>query len=181
MTYDPSNPNTAGGGKTVVRVNPASNSNSPTALGESLCVNGSPGKAEPDFCGAAPTTTSTTSSTTTSTTSSSSGTTSTTTPAIQVCVGKTTDFEVDCNCSPVNEDCRTCSYSPLLKRAFAGTCTQCKNAAVLYQGQCLQECPEGFEPNKDDTSNFGRECEAISRRRRLLSVMEAVGRRSQEE
>ena len=79
--------------------------------------------------------------------------------ATTTCNGKSTSEGAACTC---NADCHACEYDG--NAGVAGTCQKCKNSQYLFDGICLDSCPEGFD--EVGAGTFSRSCVESTRRSR---------------
>ena len=81
----------------------------------------------------------------------------------ETCAGTTTTVTAQpCDCGG---DCHTCDWI----NGEASDCRLCKNAAYLFEFECVETCPDGYIGT--GTGNFNRQCVANRRR----SILAAVG------
>jgi hypothetical protein len=86
-----------------------------------------------------------------------------------VCAGKTVvGSNTSCSCNPL-ADCHTCAAVGAADQLFGTTCQQCKNAAALFNGECVKTCPTGY--SMQGTGLHRRTCVLIQtcRGRELVS------------
>eukprot|EP00049_Salpingoeca_infusionum_P002694 m.58954 g.58954 ORF g.58954 m.58954 type:complete len:1085 (+) comp11738_c0_seq1:374-3628(+) len=78
----------------------------------------------------------------------------TTTPgASDWCAGRLTVNTLQaCRCEA---DCHTCAYDG----SIAGACARCKNEAYLFNGECIDTCPEGYVG--EGTGSFDKYCREL--------------------